>query len=281
MVTPSCGPRGIVPPYDGKDRRIYLKGASQVFQLIQTARQAQNMKGNDNQRTTPVTVLLLALAIEGTLGAAVDTASDTWTAQKLSSLCDVMRRRLQTWCAGMFEVPDFIWNRVDPLDPNAALRTKIIWEVAYLQHTARDFIESQSVWGMLLKRTDTKFDPYMSLIQSTVFLYKVAVPLVNNPLVFGLFRKGLLEPALYALLFAERAEETTGEAHLEVLEELDNFMTRHLIRWIGDYPGHWSRLLDVAGAPNTFYSFVDLAVFYRLHQFYPCKDRLGLRPVSQ
>lgn len=252
-----------------------------MFQLIQTARQAQNMKGNDNQRTTPVTVLLLALAIEGTLGAAVDTASDTWTAQKLSSLCDVMRRRLQTWCAGMFEVPDFIWNRVDPLDPNAALRTKIIWEVAYLQHTARDFIESQSVWGMLLKRTDTKFDPYMSLIQSTVFLYKVAVPLVNNPLVFGLFRKGLLEPALYALLFAERAEETTGEAHLEVLEELDNFMTRHLIRWIGDYPGHWSRLLDVAGAPNTFYSFVDLAVFYRLHQFYPCKDRLGLRPVSQ
>ena len=44
-------------------------------------------------------------------------------------------------------------------------------------------------------------------------------------------------------------------------------MTRHLIRWTGDYPGHWSRFLDVAGAPNTLYSFVDLAVFYDLQRF--------------
>ena len=138
---------------------IYLKGASQVFQFVQTARQVQSMNRNDEQRTTPVTVLMLAFAIEGTPGMAVDTASDTWTAQKLSSLCDVMRRRLQTWCVGLIEVPDFIWNRVDLLDPNAAMRTKITWEVAYLHRTARDFIESQSVWGMLLKRTDREFDP--------------------------------------------------------------------------------------------------------------------------
>ncbi len=167
----------------------------------------------------------------------------------------------------MIEVPDFIWNRVDPLDPNAALRTKITWEVAYLHRTARDFIESESVWGMLLKRSGTDFDPCTSLLQSTTLLYKVAGPLVNNPLGFGLFRKELLEPALYALLFAKRAEETTGEAHLEVLEELDKVMTRHLIRWTGDYPGHWSHFLDVAGAPNTFYSFVDVAVFYGLHRY--------------
>ena len=247
--------------------KIYLKGASQVFQLVRTARQVQSMKRNDDQRTTPVTVLLLALAIEGTSGVAVDTASDTWSAQKLSSLCDIMRRRLQTWCAGLIEVPDFIWNRVDPLDPNAALRTKITWEVAYLHRTTRDFIESESVWRMLLKRTDTDFDPCTSLLQSTVVLYKVAGPLVNNPLGFGLFRKELLEPTLYALLFAKRAEETKGEAHLALLEELDQVMTRHLIRWTGEYPGHWSRFLDVAGAPNTLYSFVDLAVFYGLYHF--------------
>lgn len=247
--------------------KIYLKGASQVFQLVQTARQVQSMKRNDEQRTTPVTVLLLALAIEGTPGMAVDTSSDNWTAQKLSSLCDVMRRRLQTWCVGLIEVPDFIWNRVDPLDPNAALRTKITWEVAYLHRTARDFIESKTVWGMLLKHTDTEFDPCTSLLHSTVLLYKVAGRLVNNPLGFGLFRKELLEPALYALLFANRAEETTGEAHLEVLEELDKVMTSHLIRWTGEFAGHWSQFLDVAGAPNTFYSFVDVAVFYGLHRF--------------
>lgn len=248
--------------------KIYMKGASQIFQLVRMARQVQSMKYHDNQRTTPVTVLLLALAVEGTTSdAAVRTHSGTWTAKKLSWLCDVMRRRLQTWCAGMIEVPDFIWNRVDPLDSNAALRTKITWEVAYLHRTTRDFIESESVWGMLLKRTDTDFDPCTSLLESTVLLYKVAGPIVNNPLGFGLFRKELLEPALYALLFAKGAEETTGEAHLEVLEELDKVMTSHLIRWTGDYLGHWSRFLDVAGTPNTFYSFVDLAVFYGLHRF--------------
>ena len=250
-----------------KIEKIYLKGASQVFQLVQTARQVQSMKRNDNQRTTPVTVLLLALAIEGTSCVAANPASDTWTAQKLSSLCDVMRRRLQTWCAGMIEVPDFIWNRVDPLDPNAALRTKITWEVAYLHRTARDFIESKSVWGMLLERTDTDFDPCTSLLQSTVLLYKVAGPIVSNPLGFGLFRKELLEPILYALSFAQRAEDTTGEAHVELLEELDEITTRHMIRWTGDYRGHWSWFLDVAGAPNTLYSFVDVTVFCGLHRF--------------
>lgn len=40
----------------------YLKGASQVFQLVQTARQVQIMNLRDNQRTTPVTILLLAVA---------------------------------------------------------------------------------------------------------------------------------------------------------------------------------------------------------------------------
>ena len=250
-----------------KIEKIYLKGASQVFQLVRTARQVQSMKRNDNQRTTPVTVLLLALAIEGTSGVAANTAPEVWSAQKLSSLCDVMRRRLQTWCAGMLEVLDFIWNRVDPLDPNTALRTKITWEVAYLHRTARDFIESKSVWGMLLKRTDTAFDPCTSLLQSTVILYKVAGPLVINLLGFGLFRKELLEPALYALQFGQRAEETTGEAHLGLLEELDKVMTEHSIRWTGDYRGHWSRFLDVVGAPNTLKSLVDVAVFYGLHRF--------------
>lgn len=153
------------------------------------------MKRNDDQCTT-------LLAIEGTSGVAVNTASDTWTAQKLSSLYDVMRRRLLTWCAGLIKVPDFIWNRVDPLGSNAALRTKITWGVAYLHGTARDFIESKSVWSMLLKHTDTKFGPCTSLLESTVLLHKVSGPLYTNPLGFGLFRKELLEPALYALLFA-------------------------------------------------------------------------------
>ena len=151
----------------------------------------------------------------------MNTSSAAWTAEKLSSLCDAMRRRLQTWCAGMIEVPDFIWNRVDPLDPNAALRTRTTWEVAYLHRTARDFIEGKSVWSTLLKCIDTDFDPCTSLLRSTVLLYKVAGPLVNNPLGFGLFRKELLETGLYALLFAKRAEETTGEANFAVLEELE------------------------------------------------------------
>ena len=44
-------------------------------------------------------------------------------------------------------------------------------------------------------------------------------------------------------------------------------MTSHLIRWTGEFSGHWSQFLDVAGAPNTFHSFIDVAVFYSLHRF--------------
>lgn len=44
-------------------------------------------------------------------------------------------------------------------------------------------------------------------------------------------------------------------------------MTRHLIGWTGEYPGHWSLFLGVAGAPNTLYSLVEMDVFYDLHRF--------------
>ncbi|KAF6240492.1 hypothetical protein HO173_001160 [Letharia columbiana] len=44
-------------------------------------------------------------------------------------------------------------------------------------------------------------------------------------------------------------------------------MTRHLIWWTGEYPGHWSLFLGVAGAPNTLYSLVEMDVFYDLHRF--------------
>ena len=129
---------------------LYLIQASQVFRMVQAARRVQAIARTDNQRTTPVTVLLLALATERDSEASIETASNSWTAKKLSLLCDVMRRRLQTWCAGLIEVPDFIWNRVDALDDKAGLRTKITWEVAYIHRIARDFIESDYMWNLLL-----------------------------------------------------------------------------------------------------------------------------------
>ena len=186
----------------------------------------------------------------------------------MTLLCDVMRRRLQTWCTGLIEVPDFIWNRVNALDAKVGLRTKITWDVTYLHRTARDFIESNLVWGMLLKHTsNTDFNAFTSLLNSTVLLYKVAGKVVSNPLGYGLFRKELLEPASHAMLYAQRAEAITGDSYLVVLGELDKVMDRHLIRWTGDYVGHWSRFLNVAAAENTLFSFVDLAIFFGLHQY--------------
>ena len=247
---------------------LYLVQALQIFQMIQAASRVQAMARSDNQRTTPVTVLLLALAIEEDTDATVQTASDSWTAQKLSLLCDTMRRRLQTWCAGLIEVPDFIWNRVDALDEEAGLRTKITWEVAYLHRTARDFIESNHVWSMLLERaSNTNFDPYASLLKATVLLYKVAGQLVGNPLGYGLFPNELLEPASDAMLYAQRAQSTTGDSYLTLLDELDKIMDRHLVRWTGVYFGHWSQFLNVTVPKNTMLSFVDLAIFFGLDQY--------------
>ena len=45
-----------------------------MFQLVQTARQVQSMYRSDNQRTTPVTILLLAVARPNT--AKVETTDD-------------------------------------------------------------------------------------------------------------------------------------------------------------------------------------------------------------
>lgn len=78
------------------------------------------------------------------------TGSEPWTAERLSSLCDIVRRRLQIWCAGLLEVPDFIWNRCDPVDATATIQTKTTWESAYLYRTASAFLESHENWDILL-----------------------------------------------------------------------------------------------------------------------------------
>ena len=169
---------------------LYLARTSQIFQMIQIMRHIQCKRSASDQRTTPVTVLLLALAMEERPKIDTDKVSETSLAENPSHLCGIMRRRLQTWCAGLVEVPDSIWNRVDALDGNAAIRTKVTWEVAFFHRTARDFVESESVWATLVGYTaSTDFDPYVSLLGSTVLLYQLAGKLVCNPLGFGLFKK--------------------------------------------------------------------------------------------
>ena len=70
------------------------------------------------------------------------------------------------------------------------IRTKVTWEVAFFHRTVRDFVESESVWATLVGYTaSTDFDPYVSLLGSTVLLYKLAGKLVCNPLGSGLFKK--------------------------------------------------------------------------------------------
>ena len=57
-----------------------------------------------------------------------------------------------------------------------------------------------------------------------MLLYKVAGPIVATPLGYGLFRKELLEPVLYALRLAKAAEDCTGDAHINLLDEFTIMM---------------------------------------------------------
>ncbi|KAL8835402.1 MAG: hypothetical protein Q9170_003330 [Blastenia crenularia] len=247
---------------------MYLQKASEVFQLVRAAQQTQDLYRKDGQRTTPVTVLQLVLAINDT---SEQTISDGfWSAGRVTSYCDEMRSRLQTWCAGLLEVPDFIWNRVDPTDPTATLRTKVTWEVAYLHRTARDFLESEAIWTALQQHTaNTGFEPYSGILQSTVQLYEVVGPLVPTPLGHGLFRKELLEPLLHALMYAQRATSITGDAQYETLERLDKIAGEHVTRWTGHYFGHWAQFV---GGEETA-EFLDLAVFFDLHSYIEARIR--------
>ena len=242
---------------------LYLQKMSEVFQLVRTARQVQDSNRRDGQRITPVTVLQLALAIDE--GSEFVLSNDIWTAERLSLQCDRMRSRLHTWCAGLLEVPDFVWNRLDPAEPNAALRVKITWEVAYLHRTARDFLEAKEMWDFMLQYTaNTRFEPFGSLLKSTVRLYKIVGPLVANPLGYGLFRKELLEPIVQALLCAQRADAVNGKAHFKLLDELDKTTGCHLAQWTGQYYGHWSQFLDPGEVPYRIDTFLDLAISYDL-----------------
>ena len=105
------------------------------------------------------------------------------------------------------------------------------------------------------------------MLNATVLLYKVAGQIVSNPLGYGLFRKELLEPALNAMLYAQRAQSATEDSYLKALDELDKAMDRHLIRWTGDYLGHWAQFLDVAVPKDTLFSYIDLAIFFGLDQY--------------
>ncbi|KAL8824878.1 MAG: hypothetical protein Q9191_004758 [Dirinaria sp. TL-2023a] len=251
----------------GQVDKLYLSRTSQIFQMVQTMRSIQSERSFDNQRTTQVTLLLLALAVEEKPNVDVDSVSEVWLARNLSTLCDVMRRRLQTWCAGLLEVPDFVWNRVDALDAETTLRTKVTWEVAFLHRTARDFIESE-VWSTMTEYTVTNpFDPCTSLLRSIILLYQLAGRLVSNPLGYGLFKSELVEPATHALLLAQRAQSLTTEAQVNLLNDLNVVMQRHLIRWTGPFDGQWFQYLDTTVPSDNFYSFADVAVFYGLHHY--------------
>ncbi len=247
---------------------LYLQKASEVFQLIRTAQQVHDLHRKDGQRTTSVTVLQLSFAISKPSENAADTGR--WSTESLTSQCDTMRSRLQTWCAGLLEVPDFIWNRVDPTDPSTALRTKVIWEVAYLHRTARDFLETESIWTALLEYTaNTSFEPYSWLLRSTQQLYEVVGPLVPTPLGHGLFKGELLQPLLEALIYAQRSTAISGDAHFETLERLDEIAGNHLSRWSGRYLGHWSQFIDQK--PAWYENFLDVAVAYDLHGYVAVK----------
>ena len=245
---------------------IYLRKASEVFQLVRTAQHVQDLRRRDGQRTTPVTVLQLELAISDST---IDMAdSEGWTIKRLSLHCDKMRTRLQTWCAGLLEVPDFFWNRLDPIDPTAALRTKVTWEVAYLHRTARDFLETESIWRILLKYTaNTDFEPHARQPRSTVQLYQIVGPIVPTPLGHGLFRKELLDPLLQALVFAQRAKTIDGDAYFKTLDKLDEVVGNHLSRWSGHYFGHWSQFVGREQSFARYQTFLDLAVAYNLEGY--------------
>ena len=115
--------------------RLYLARTLQISQMVQIMCHILSKRRARDSRTTPI------------------------------NLCDIMRRGLQVWCARLIQVTDFTWNRVDALDDNATIQTKVICEVAFLHPTARDLTESESAWATLVGCTaSTDFDPYVTFL---------------------------------------------------------------------------------------------------------------------
>ena len=170
----------------------------------------------------------------------------------------MMDARLRSRCCGLLEVD----NR---------------GEVTFLHRTVLDFLRENQVWSDLRNlNIDTDFDPYVSILSSTLAMVKITTPVVgvriksiiNHPQPDA----GNFEAVLKCLKYNMLAERSTQKAQANYIEALDRAMTTH---WhthdLAPQAGSWTSLVSW-----KFPDLLSLAVARNLY-FY-IRDYLNVHP---
>ena len=122
---------------DGLDQ-FYFEHASQVFQIVRRAEEpvpedlrAHDLRIHNPGRRYPLTLLDISFADEDIPPAALKSLKRPTNDEK-DYRCEAVKRRLNSRCKGLLEVPKFGVSNIQP--------------VTYIHRSFRDYLRKPSVW---------------------------------------------------------------------------------------------------------------------------------------
>ena len=259
---------------------FYLENASQLFQIAIAAQ-------------SPPSILGLSFADEEDSLLALRAQIKPLTDDGTLSRCQVMKRRLNSRCRGLLEVPSPSCDLArPPLDsaklekrleshkeqgsfdqspheaPKSGGRTLPGQKVEFLHRTVRDFITKRNVWTRLTAATKKDFDPNLALCRSYLLQLKTLQP-------ESLTRDGFWAVITNSMYHAVVAAEYDIRIHMTMLNELDRAATilaatpRFIASNVGrafpaDSDAHWTSTGPRGKRGNTLLAFLIQYDFYQL-----------------
>ncbi|KAL2060353.1 hypothetical protein VTL71DRAFT_9748 [Oculimacula yallundae] len=254
---------------------MYLEDASKLFQLVRAA-------------ISPPSLLSLSLAEEDDPNIVFRAETKPRTNRELLSISKHMRRRLNSRCKGLLEVPtrtrdqDLIKFEEREIDEPAYAnfhdpgRSMARMQVQYLHRTVKDFLESPDIWAWVIEWGPKDFQPGTSLARSSLLELKGMDP---NLLTVDRFS----DVVLLCIGYAADHFGMAGEYQARYLDELDNTaITLSLRPSIDGYnylqnfgdrqedvPRHWSSSIMREGITET--TFFYLVAMFNFHHYLESK----------
>jgi NACHT domain len=221
----------------------YLEHASQLFQLFRAS-------------LVPPTLLCLSLADEDDPEFAFRTKVTAFTDSELLSRCNNMKRRLNSRCRGFIEIrpiqnrPKYVpkfgsagsydWSENDSIEENnneetsnaedsdedhveTGCQTHILGrdlanqKLQYLHRTVKDFLETPAVWNWIVTSGKSTFYPDLFLCRS--YLLQLKGFCFTGSSTVDIER--VWDIVTWCVEHAARAEQTSGDAQIRILDELD------------------------------------------------------------
>lgn len=193
---------------------FYKAQTSQYFQLVKAARLQNNSHKSALDNSEPLTLIELSLAIEEDHELTITAPIRSLGYKNSIARCELTHARLQVRCLGLLEVHRSRKSKPtdQKLDPFSRIQ--------YMHRTARDFIESRSMWANLISlQNDESFNPYLSLLKCSILQLKWTLYSAQSPkFVF-----------YSALSHAKVLEDQTGNDNVELLDKLHRTMKTKII----------------------------------------------------